>query len=228
MPNTDTDIEPRTWLPLRLAAARLDIHPTTLRRWADNGEIPFLLTPGGHRRFAVADIDQFASARSQRHALVPVEQVWAEKALTRTRRALSQPVPEDWFTDMTEDHRARHRQLGRQLMGLTLQYISSKDGNGHLLEQAREVGYEYGKISIEVGLLLTDALQAAIYFRDELIEVALQLPGSTQIRPEDNLRLMRRINRLLNVVHLAVAETYEKNQAVKKSDYGPPASSRPF
>jgi hypothetical protein len=95
------------------------------------------------------------------------------------------------------------------LMGLTLQYISSEEGNGHLLEQAREVGYAYGKLNLEVGLPLTDALQAAIYFRDELIEVALQLPGSTRIRPEDNLRLMRRINRLLNIVHLAVAEMYE-------------------
>jgi len=204
--------ETQTWLPLRLAAARLNVHPTTLRRWADNGDIPFLLTPGGHRRFAVADIEEFASSRSQRRALVPVEQVWAEKAMRRTRRALAKPAPEEWFTDMTEDHRARHRQLGRQLMGLTLQYISSEEGNGHLLGQAREVGYEYGKISLEVGLPLTDALQAAIYFRDELIEVALQLPGSTQIRPEDNLRLMRRINRLLNVVHLAVAEMYEENR----------------
>ena len=151
-------------------------------------------------------------SRSRQRALVPVEQVWAEKAMNRTRRALAQPVSEEWFADMTEDHRARHRRLGRQLMGLTLQYISSEDGNGHLLEQARELGYEYGRISQEVGLPMTDALQAAIYFRDELIEVALQLPGSTQIRPEDNLRLMRRINRLLNVVHLAVAETYEQSR----------------
>lgn len=199
----------QTWLPLSRAAEQLNVHPTTLRRWADNGEIPFLLTPGGHRRFAVADIEAFASDRSRRRALVPVEEVWAEKALTRTRDALAKPVREEWFADMTDDHRARHRQLGRQLMGLTLQYISSEESNGHLLEQAREVGHEYGRISQEVGLPLTDALQAAIYFRDELIEVALQLPGSTQIRPEDNLRLMRRINQLLNVVHLAVAEIYE-------------------
>ncbi len=205
MPQTD-----QTWLPLRLAAARLNVHPTTLRRWADNGDIPFLLTPGGHRRFSTSDIEEFASTRSRRRALVPLEQVWAEKALTRTRSAVTEPAPEEWFSHMTEDHRARHRQLGRQLMGLTLQYISSEEGNGHLLEQAREVGFEYGKISIEVGMPLTGALQAAIYFRDELIEVALQLPGSTQIRPEDNLRLMRRINKLLNVVHLAVAEMYEE------------------
>jgi excisionase family DNA binding protein len=207
MPQTE-----ETWLPLSHAAARLNVHPTTLRRWADNGEIPFLLTPGGHRRFAVADIEEFAISRSQRRALVPVEQVWAEKAMRRTRRALAKPAPEEWFAGMTDAHRERHRQLGRQLMGLTLQYISSEEGNGHLLEQARDVGHEYGQISLEVNLPLIDALQAAIYFRDELIEVALQLPGSTQIRPEDNLRLMRRINQLLNVVHLAVAEAYEEGR----------------
>lgn len=201
-----------TWLPLSHAAARLNVHPTTLRRWADNGEIPFLLTPGGHRRFAVTDIEEFATSRSQRRALVPVEQVWAEKAMRRTRRALAEPAPEEWFAGMTDAHRERHRQLGRQLMGLTLQYISSEEGNGHLLEQARDVGHEYGRISLEVNLPLIDALQAAIYFRDELIEVALQLPGSTQIRPQDNLRLMRRINQLLNVVHLAVAEAYEEGR----------------
>lgn len=207
MPQTE-----ETWLPLSHAAARLNVHPTTLRRWADDGEIPFLLTPGGHRRFAIADIEEFATSRSQRRALVPVEQVWAEKAMSRTRRALAEPAPEEWFAGMTDAHRERHRQLGRQLMGLTLQYISSEEGNGHLLEQAREVGHEYGKISLEVNLPLIDALQVAIYFRDELIEVALQLPGSTKIRPEDNLRLMRRINRLLNVVHLAVAEAYEADR----------------
>ena len=48
------------WLSLKQAAERLGIHPITLRRWADNGELPTLLTPGGHRRFAVADLDRFA------------------------------------------------------------------------------------------------------------------------------------------------------------------------
>ena len=59
----ETDTKPQTWLPLSLAAARLNVHPTTLRRWADNGDIPFLLTPGGHRRFAVSDIEEFASSQ---------------------------------------------------------------------------------------------------------------------------------------------------------------------
>ena len=39
------------WLTLSEAAEQLGVHPTTLRRWADNGDIPVSVTPGGHRRF---------------------------------------------------------------------------------------------------------------------------------------------------------------------------------
>ena len=208
LPDSDSKVE--TWLPLGQAAERLGVHPTTLRRWADKGDVPFLLTPGGHRRFAVSDLDAFAAMHRQRRSLVPVEQAWAERAMTQTRRALTGPAAEPWLANMEDAHRARHRQLGRQLMGLTLQYISSDEGNGHILEQAKEMGHEYGRISLEINLPLTDALQAALYFRDELIEVALQLPESTRIRPEDNLRLMRRINVLLNAVHLGIAEVFEQ------------------
>ncbi|MDX1416021.1 MAG: helix-turn-helix domain-containing protein [Candidatus Promineifilaceae bacterium] len=200
------------WLPLGQAAERLGVHSTTLRRWADNGVIPFLLTPGGHRRFTISDLDAFQSMRRQRRPLVPVEEAWAEKAMTRTRRALAEPEAESWLANMADDHRLRHRRLGRQLMGLTLQYVSTDEANGHILEKAREIGHEYGRISKEINLPLTEALQAALYFRDELIEVALQLPESTRIRLEDNLRLMRRINVLLNAVHLGIAEIFEQSQ----------------
>ncbi len=198
------------WLALGQAAGRLGIHPTTLRRWADKGDIPFILTPGGHRRFAIEDIDAVANARSRRRSVVPVEEAWAEKAMTRTRRALSKPTAEPWLSNMDDSHKARHRKLGRQLMGLTLQYISTDEANGHILAQAGEVGREYGRIGLEVGLPLTEALQAALYFRDELLEVAMELPESTRIRQEDNLRLIRRINILLNTVHLAIAEVFEQ------------------
>ena len=67
------DSEVENWLPLGQAANRLGVHPTTLRRWADKGDIPFFLTPGGHRRFAVSDLDAFAEMHRRRRSLVPVE-----------------------------------------------------------------------------------------------------------------------------------------------------------
>ena len=38
------------------AAALLKVHPDTIRRWADTGDLHSWLTPGKQRRFRKADI----------------------------------------------------------------------------------------------------------------------------------------------------------------------------
>lgn len=203
---SDYLLETAQWLTLSQAAKRLNIHPTTLRRWADNGEIAFMLTPGGHRRFSSADVQDFADGRRHLRREPNFEAIWAERALTQTRQEIAARQDRPWLAARDDDSRAKHRVLGRQLMGLTLQYISDPEGNGNILEQARTIGMQYGRLSLEENLPLTDALQAAMFFRDMLIEVALQLPD---IQPQANVRLMRRINKLLNTVNLAIAEMYE-------------------
>lgn len=47
--------------PLRVAeaAARIGIHPDTLRRWADSGRIASVRYPTGERRFDPLIIDEF-------------------------------------------------------------------------------------------------------------------------------------------------------------------------
>lgn len=198
------------WLSLTQAADRLGIHNTTLRRWADNGEFPFMRTPGGHRRFALSDIERFINENRQQPTNTALELVWVERAMTQTRREIGEKKEDKpWLAVQSENSRQRHRVLGRRLMGLTLQYISDVDGNGSLLEEARLVGLEYGRLARADNLPLTDAIQAAMFFRDMLVETALQLPDGVNVRPEANLRLMQRINKLLNTVQLAIASMYE-------------------
>ena len=42
------------------AAKRLGVHPDTVRRWADEGRLPFVWV-GGQRRFSVSDLELFAN-----------------------------------------------------------------------------------------------------------------------------------------------------------------------
>lgn len=202
-------VDQEEWLPLSAAAARLNVHPTTLRRWADQGDIPVMLTPGGHRRFAAGELEAFAR---QRHGRQPqadeFRSQWAEKALTHTRQEITEHEDVRWLARLDDETRREHRRLGRQLMGLTLQYVSADNGEG-FLEEARRLGQTYALISIKAGMPLAETLQAAFFFRDQLVETALQSPAGAYVRPENNLRLVRRINTLLNTVQLAIAETYE-------------------
>ncbi len=198
----------QSWLPLKQAAEKLSVHPTTLRRWADNGKIPVMVTPGGHRRFALEIIDKLAQTGLALNQPDQIENVWAEKALTVTRQNIS-TQPADWMSSLTESDRNKHRKMGQQLMALTLQFIGSEDESQEILDETRALGTRYGIIGREIGMTLTDALQAAMFFRDRMVESALQLPESAKIKPEANLRLLQRITTLLNEVQLAIAAEYE-------------------
>lgn len=208
MMQQELDIE--QWLSLSQAAKRLNIHPTTLRRWADNGDIPVMVTPGGHRRFPIVELERFSQARHGVRRLNSIEQIWADRALTVTRQGVSTPENVPWMSTIDEHTREQNRMMGRELMALTLQYISN-EGDVRLLDEARRIGYEYGRTCQRIGMPLADALRAAIFFRDTMIETALQLPENVNIRPEANMSLLRRINNLLNAVHLAIAEVYDAN-----------------
>ena len=210
-----------TWLTLGEAAELLDVHPTTLRRWANSGDIPTLVTPGGHRRFAATDLARFARERSALRNVNGFAGLWATKALAYTRQESMARRKDSWLTYFDEEGRNRNRLLGQQLMGLTLQYLSSESNeetSASILEEARRIGRLYATNAREQGLPLRATLEASMFFRDSLIETALQLPETANIRAEANVRLMRRVNALLNAVHLAVADVYDDGDAIEHHD----------
>jgi excisionase family DNA binding protein len=47
------------WLTLGHAAKFLGVAPNTVRKWSDQGRLPTLITPGGHRRFREQDLEAF-------------------------------------------------------------------------------------------------------------------------------------------------------------------------
>ena len=109
------------WLPLSAAAERLGVHPTTLRRWSDNGDITTMLTPGGHRRFLISDLDAFDENRRRLMGRDQVVAVWADRALQTTRQEIVTRGDEPWLSSLDTGTRDSNRRLGQQLLGLTMQ-----------------------------------------------------------------------------------------------------------
>lgn len=93
-------------------------------------------------------------------------------------------------------------------MGLILDYLTAEDDDGPQLQEARKMGTQYGRASREMGLPLTDALRAAMFFRDTLTTSAIQLPDNVRIPTGSQVRLVTRINRIINEVQLGVADAY--------------------
>jgi len=200
--------EATEWLTLTEAAEALRVHPTTLRRWADSGQVPVFLTPGGHRRFAASDVRHIAARRHSVRKVGPVERIWADQALSMARKQLAAQEGERWLKQHDGGARDRNRQMGQQLMGLILEYLTAEEDDGPQLAQARDIGGHYGRASREIGLPLTDALRAAMFFRDTLTTSAVQLPENVRIPTGSQVRLVTRISRIINEVQLGVAEAY--------------------
>lgn len=200
--------EATAWLTLTEAAEALRVHPTTLRRWADSGQVPVFLTPGGHRRFAASDVRHIATRRHAVRRVGPVERIWADQALSMARKQLAAQEGERWLKQHDGGARDRNRQLGQQLMGIILEYLTAEDDEGPQLAQARKIGTNYGRFSRDLGLPLVDALRAAMFFRDTLTTSAIQLPDNVRIPTGSQVRLVTRINQIVNEVQLGVAHAY--------------------
>jgi excisionase family DNA binding protein len=52
------------WLTLGQAAKYLGVAQSTIRKWSDQGRVPAFYTPGGHRRYRKADLDDFLDRSS--------------------------------------------------------------------------------------------------------------------------------------------------------------------
>src|SRR5436853_6307861 len=53
----------KTHLTPNEVAELLMVNPVTVRQWAARGLLRSLTTPGGHRRFLMSDVDEFARSR---------------------------------------------------------------------------------------------------------------------------------------------------------------------
>ncbi|MGD2105785.1 MAG: helix-turn-helix domain-containing protein, partial [Anaerolineae bacterium] len=120
---------PPNWLSLSQAARILGIHPTTLRRWSDEGAIRCLRTPGGHRRFLQRDLIAFLETQTEDPSPEPPDVV-TQSIVRQTRQEMEtrQFNTTSWHAAFNESERAARRESGRRLLGLAIQFTSRTGG----------------------------------------------------------------------------------------------------
>jgi excisionase family DNA binding protein len=201
------------WLALKEASDFLGVHFTTLRTWADNGDIPVFRTPGGHRRFSLDDLRRFLAQRSQlatadEHGIVSVAVVRAREELERQL-----PVEQPWRYPLQGDAEQARRQRGRQLFALAVSFVLKPAQSERLLEQGRELGREYGWEAARSGIRLADTGKAVQFFRSQLVET-VRHQESAALPDADDLRVQRLIDLFLDEVLYAVLDGYERGRGV--------------
>jgi excisionase family DNA binding protein len=198
------------WLALKEASDFLGVHFTTLRTWADNGEIPVFRTPGGHRRFSLDDLRRFLAQRS--HLSAPDEHGLVSVAVGRVRQELerSPALTQDWRYPLQGEAEQARRQRGRQLFALAVSFVLKPHQSERLLEQGRELGREYGSEAAIGGVGLAETGRAVQFFRSQLVAAVRHSEGAAA--PDaDDLRVQQLIDQFLDEVLYAVLDGYERS-----------------
>lgn len=198
------------WLTLKEASEFLGVHFTTLRKWADEGEIRVFRTPGGHRRFSAADLRRFLEERV-RQDVVPDSDAFLTVAVDRVREEL-QKVPHDmgrWAYQADEEARSLQRQRGRRLFALAIAYALKPNQRARVLAEARQLGLEYGREAAESRLGLMETGRAVQFFRAQLNQV-LHSSETSHVLDADDVRVRQTIDAFLDEVLYAVLNGYEQ------------------
>ncbi len=219
MPAVDPSSSASFWLDLSEAARYLGVHFTTLRRWADAGQVPCIRTPGGRRRFAVRELQSFLEglrqnqrpALSSATAIAPLD----TRTLDVARQHLQARAESDaqWQHHFGEEQRLKFRHTGQQLLGLVIQFGSRADAGEAFLEEGRRLAAEYGQTCCEAGMSITETVRTFLFFGHSMLSAVQQAGTVNGTHDAEGLRLYRRMSDFLDAILLATVESYCRQPA---------------
>ena len=190
------------------AAAIAGVSVSTLRRWADEGRLPSFRTPGGHRRFRVADVQRALAPAPV--ATTDVE-VLGSLATARIRRQLATPRARelDWLADIDEQARDRLQLLGRHLLATVEEYLARRRPRAAVLAEARQFGLLYGRELTSARFTYRQGIEAFTFFRRSLEEAARRYAAQQGLSPTEIDDLRDQLDVLNDRVLLGIAEAYD-------------------
>jgi excisionase family DNA binding protein len=200
------------WLDLSAAADYLGVHFTTLRRWTDDGKVPCIRTPGGRRRYRLAELSAFLAGlrQGESRALAP----------STTGQGLAGILPpkhigitaEPWYGRLDEATRAAMRHGGQQLMAVLMQYATRGNGGEAFLQEGQRLDAAYGEASQRVGLTLIETLRAFLLVRRSINDSVHQAGALAGAPDPDTWRLYDRMTTFLDALLIATVAGFDQAQ----------------
>ena len=191
--------ETASWLSLNEAARRLNVHPATLREWADRGRVRTFRTPGGHRRFSVEDVDALAAESAPELALFMSALVGQARLATTD----GQLATESWYSRFDDAAKERQRELGHDLMRLLVAYLGELDKDWG--REVRALGDRYARLAHDVDLSLGDAMRAFHLFEGLVHSSVKQLSA---VQAGGSADFEHHVGWFLNEVRVAMVESF--------------------
>lgn len=202
------------WLSIHAACALLGVDQSTLRRWSDAGKVPVFRTPGGHRRYAEADLVALVGegpARQERTRVT--QQTLTDRSLSAYEEDYLRAARERrWFRAYSPTTQEEHRRLGRRLVDLAVRYAAVAPAAGDrvsLLTEGRQIGDVYGRTGANLGLSPGEMVEAFLYFRHPVVRTVTGMIEEQELATRRAVRVFAEINHFMDQVLIATVAAHE-------------------
>ncbi|MDY6911232.1 MAG: helix-turn-helix domain-containing protein [Chloroflexota bacterium] len=203
------DFSQSSLLTISQASRMLGVSEVTLRQWTDEGQIKAFVTPGGHRRYSEANVRRFIGTRHRVHGI--------KEVVTRMELAPAQEIEiahtrftsTVWYSELDQDSRDSLREMGRKMHNLIVTYVAKKQRREETLQTAREVGGEFGMSLAQMGLSLTDSIEAFLLHRAPLVSAVTDLMKKGKALNGRAAEAVALVSQITDEALLSLVEAYQ-------------------
>ncbi len=208
------------WLTLGEASRFLGVDASTLRLWADAGRIATFRTPGGHRRFSRATLDEFLASSRRREAEPRLTDLIGPHAVRLVPGAREQIKRQQWYAALDRTSAQAIGAVCHDLMDALAGYMAGGARQAAHLKAGERAGQALGARVAALALTPADATEAFLFFKGIITDaVSMRLPLS----PDGKVRSLRRIEAFLNQALLQMMAAYRRDIGMG----GPQSRGRP-
>ncbi len=206
--------EEHRWLTMQEACALLGVNQSTLRRWSDAGKIPVVVTPGGHRRYAAADLLAFTKSTNRPRRRIST-QALTEASLSRYRhdKYVTDIRQRPWYGEFDAASLVEYRQRGLTMVSLAVRYISARTEREAILTEACAIAAEYAHESAQHGLGMSDAVQMYLRARTPIIQGVIQFLEGGAVSSTRAGKVFNDVMDFMDRTMVAMMQQYERETA---------------
>ena len=157
------------------ASQLLGVSETALRQWTDEGKIKAFITPGGHRRYARAELKKLMRSHTRMLGVKDLVIELEETAQQHREIARASLEKTAWYDRLNEEVQAHLATLGRRMLNLIIKYITEPSRREETIRLIRDVGRDHGEALAKLDLPLTDSVETFLLHRDPIMNAATHL-----------------------------------------------------
>jgi excisionase family DNA binding protein len=213
---TEMNIDPAkdSWLSIGEARRILGVSEVTMRQWTNDGQIKVFITPGGHRRYKRSQLDEFMASRRKKLGIQDLVAKLEETSEPHREIATSVTASLGGDALFSEQQINRLSGLGRSILELIIQHVSTPAIKDESMEKARAIGRDFGTIMSEAGLTLSETIRSFTCHRKPTVEGVMAMMRQKEIIAEEILAAVPLIDDVMDYALIAMVEAYQQNSKI--------------